>query len=387
MKYKVVHIITGLTTGGAERALYNLLSGGLARRFDCAVVSLCDAGTFGARIEALGVPVHALGMRSGLPRPSALTRLYHVIRKIYPDVVQGWMYHGNLAASVATQMALKRPALAWNVRQSLYGLAGEKPLTRQVIRANRWFSCGTDAVLYNSRISREQHESFGFARARGQVIPNGFDLKHLGADAEIGLRVRREFGIPAEALVVGHVARFHPMKDHASFLRAAVRVADEMPATYFLMIGRGVSPDNPALVGIVPSRLMERFCFPGERQDVSDLMRAMDVFCLSSNSEAFPNVLGEAMACGLPCVTTDVGDSADVVGDTGIVVPPRDDEGLARGVLTMLSKPSEERRALGRAARARIERCYALPGIVEQYAVLYEILVSGKERRSGKSDE
>jgi len=133
-----------------------------------------------------------------------------------------------------------------------------------------------------------------------------------------------------------------------------------------------VSPENPTLAGIVPPELLERFIFPGERTDVQRLMQAMDVFCLSSWSEAFPNVLGEAMACGVPCVATDVGDSADIIGDTGIVVPPSDTEALARGLMLMLEKPDEERRALGRAARQRVKEHYSLAAVVEEYARLYE---------------
>lgn len=372
---RILHIITGLSTGGAERALYNLLSGGLAGRFDCAVLSLRDEGSTGAPIRALGVPVDTLGMRAGLPGALALLRLWRQVRAFRPDVIQGWMYHGNLAASLAARMAPGRPALAWNVRHSLYDLGHEKPLTRQVIRANRAASGCARAIIYNSHLSRGQHETFGFAGARGMVIPNGFDLGRLKPDPRATAAVRREFGMPDTAPVIGHVARFHPMKDHATFLRAAVEVARRVPDARFLLAGREVTPDNPALAGIVPPDLMGRFTFTGERDDVHRLMPAMDVFCLSSWSEAFPNVLGEAMACGVPCVTTDVGDSAAIVGETGLVVPPPDGAALARALTEMLEKPTQERRALGRAARERIAANYSLDAITDRYARLYEGLM------------
>jgi len=372
----ILHLITGVSTGGAERALYNVLSGGLGERFDNAVLSLRDEGTMGPWIRELGVPVYTLDMRSGIPGLKVLARVWQIVRSLDPHVIQGWMYHGNLAASVAARLAPGRPALAWNIRHSLYDLKKEKPMTRQVIRVNRLFSGAADAIIYNSRLSRSQHELFGFQSSRAVVIPNGFDLQRLRSDSATGTAVRRELGLPRDATVIGHVARFHPMKDHASFLRAAVGVARTHPSARFLLVGRNVSPNNPALAGIVPPELLGRFVFTGERSDPHRLMQAMDVFCLSSWSEAFPNVLGEAMVCEVPCVTTDVGDSADIVADTGIVVPPADAQALASGLERMVRRSPEERRALGRAARERIQTHYGLDSVVSQYADLYERLGS-----------
>ncbi len=370
----VLHIITGLSIGGAERTLYNLLAGGLMEATDVAVLSLCDEGVFGPRIRDLGVPVYALGMRRGVPTPFAVWRLQRLVKKLRPRVIQGWMYHGNLAASVAAHLATgPRPAVIWNIRQSLYSLTNEKVLTQQVIRANRWLSRGVDAIIYNSHLSRRQHEAFGFVIERGQVIPNGFDTERLYPDPERGRAMRKALRIPEEATVIGHMARFHPMKDHVSFLRAAVEVMKKHFHVICLLAGRDVNLQNSLLSGIVPSNLEERFRFVGERDDVPDLMRTMDVFCLSSAwGEAFPNVLGEAMACGVPCVATDVGDSRYIVGDTGIIVPPLNSSALALGLLEMVRRPKEERAALGRAARARIEERYTLPKVVEQYQWLYK---------------
>lgn len=374
----LLHIITGLGTGGAERALTALLAGGLAGRFECAVLSLADEGTMGTHIQALGVPVYTLGMRAGMPGPGALWRLRHHLRALRPDVIQGWMYHGNLASSLAARLAPGRPGLVWNVRQSLYDLCNEKRLTQQVIRANRMLSRHPSALIYNSRLSREQHERFGFNARRGVVIPNGFDLSRLRPDSEVGATVRREFRVEPQALIVGHVARFHPMKDHVGFLRAAVDVARRVPQARFLLVGREVSPDNPALAGIIPADLLSRFIFTGEQRDVTRLMQTMDVLCSSSWSEAFPNVLGEAMACGVPCVATDIGDSASIVGETGLVVPPSDSTELAKALTVMLEKSSSERFALGLEARRRVHEEYSLDNIVDRYSELYKTVVGGK---------
>lgn len=370
----LLHIITGLSIGGAERALYNLLSGGGARHFDSIVISLQDEGSYGARIRALGVPVHTLKINHGPFMPSALFRLRSLVRRIQPQVIQGWMYHGNLAASLAAKLAPQRPPVVWNIRHSLYDLAHEKLFTRQIIRCNRLFSRHANTIIYNSRLSREQHQAFGFASARGQVIPNGFDTTVLKPMPECRASIRRTLGISDDKLVVGHVARYHPMKDHEGFLRAAITVAEQRPDVLFLMAGREASLDNPSLSGIVPPQLSDRFVCLGERSDVYDLMQAMDIFCQSSWSEAFPNVLGEAMAFAVPCVATNVGDSADIVGDSGRVVPPNNPAALADAVLELLALPGERRAALGRSAKKRIEENYELSRIVENYRTHYHNL-------------
>ncbi|WP_404363721.1 glycosyltransferase [Marinobacter sp.] len=379
----ILHVITGLGTGGAERALFSTLEGGLADAMSCHVLSLTDEGTYGSRIRALGVPVYALHMRRGLPTLRVISGLARVIREVKPDVLQGWMYHGNLAASVGRLMAASSPALAWNVRHSLYGMTGEKPMTRHVIRANALLSRRPDVILYNSETSRRQHEAFGFSAKQGQVIPNGFDLDRLAPSVERGDAIRQELEIPRDAPVIGHVGRLHPLKDHPGFLRAAVRLLkQEARDAHVIMSGLGVSDDTASLASLIPAELKARFHLLGERRDVPDLMRAMDVFCQSSWSEAFPNVLGEAMAAGVPCVATDVGDSADIVGDTGVVVPPSDEEALFWGLQQLLAKPTAERQALGEAARSRVAARYGRDAVVSQYINLYEDL-AGRKRPAG----
>ena len=371
---KILHVITGLSTGGAEKSLYNILSGGLARRFDTSVLSLGNCGTVGGAVAELDVPIHTLDMQNSFPTPKILGRLQRIVRGSAPDIIQGWMYHGNLAASLGAGFSRSRCVVMWNVRQSLYNLKAEKPLTRQVIRANRFCSRKVGGIIYNSHLSQIQHAEFGFDDRRARVIPNGFDLDGLRHDRETRQRVRAELGVSKDTLLIGHVARFHPMKDHVGFLRAAVRVARLMPHTRFLLIGRDVSPENPAISGIVPTALSGRFLFTGERPDVEQLMQAMDLLCSSSWSEAFPNVLGEAMAFGVPCVATDVGDNADILGNAGIIIPPSDSNALAEGLLAMLDKDAADRERLGQNARKRIAQHYSLQRIVKRYAELYEEL-------------
>jgi len=370
---KVVHVISGLSTGGAERALYNLLQGGLGTEFDNHVISLNDAGTIiGPQIEALGVPVTALGMNAGKPSITSLSKLRKTIKVLQPDLIQGWMYHGNLAATLARSVASQNVALIWNIRQSLYKIKDNKLLTRQIIRANRFFSNSPDALLYNSQLSQQQHEAFGYAATHGKVIPNGIDLQRFIFSEDSRQRLRAELSIPLEALVIGHVARLHPMKDHSGFLQAAEIIIANYPDVHFVLIGKDVSLDNTDLKQQIPSPMQNNFHLLGERSDVADLMSAMDIFCQSSWSEAFPNVLGEAMAVGVPCVATDVGDSAFILGESGIMVPPRDPTTLSEGLETLLALPFTDLKLLGVQARKRIENKFALDAIVKIYSSCYK---------------
>ncbi len=379
-KIGVLHIITGLTTGGAERALYNLLNGGLAERFNSHVISLSDDGTMGSHIRALGVSVTSLGMRGGRPSFYGLVKMRRVVREFQPDLIQGWMYHGNLVAALARSIAAGHPPLVWNVRQSLYDIGNEKFITRLVVKLNKFFSSSPDVIINNSYLSQKQHESFGFVSQSGLVIPNGIDVQRFCFSAEARKHIRTELGIPVEAQVVGHVARLHPMKDHPAFLRAAVSIALRYPTLHFLLSGRDVLLENKILEPLVPAWVRDRFHLLGERGDVSELMCAMDVFCVSSAwGEGFPNVIGEAMAVGVPCVATDVGDSAIVIGDTGAVAPLRDEKALSAAISKLLMMSSEERYALGTSARVRIEKKYTLETIVKKYAALYEKLIQERE--------
>jgi glycosyltransferase involved in cell wall biosynthesis len=374
----IVHIITGLSTGGAEKALYNILQSGLDRNFDNYVISLGDEGTLGAKIRALDVPVITLNMRRGRPSISGFVQLRKAIRKIDPDLIQGWMYHGNLAATIACRLAPRRPPLLWNIRQSLYDMYAEKLLTRQIIRMNRYLSSSPNAIIYNSYLSRDQHESFGISAKNAVVIPNGIDLKQFCFSKESRIRVRMELNIPKDGSVVGHVARFHPMKDHSTFLQAALELAKRIPDTHFILCGSGVSFDNKSIEQQVPLQVRNRFHLIEERGDVHDLMSAMDLFCQSSYSEAFPNVICEAMATSLPCIATDVGDTKRIVGDTGTLVQPKDVNGLADGLENLLKKTSEEICSLGKKARVRIESNYDLSSMITQYLKLYTHAIAAK---------
>lgn len=375
---RVLHLITGLGQGGAETMLFKLLAALDQGRFHCRVISLLDRGVLGERIEALGVPVTPLGLRGPWDLPKALLCLGEAVRASRPEVLQGWMYHGNLAAWCASLIAPGRPALIFGIRQSAYDLSTEKRATASVIRIGARLSSRADAIVYNSEIARTQHEALGYRPARGQVIPNGFDTTRFAPSPEARLSVRGEHGLAPDTPLVGLMGRFHPMKDHAGFIAAASLVLRQHDNTHFLLAGEGVHGDNQALHRAIDATgHADAFHLLGRRDDMARLNAALDVaVCASAYNEGFPNVIGEAMSCGVPCVVTAVGDSADIVGVTGRVVPPRSPERLAEAINVLLALPSEARQALGRAARQRVVEHYSIGSVAYAFAALYQRLLA-----------
>jgi glycosyltransferase involved in cell wall biosynthesis len=370
---RILVFTTGLGTGGAERMLVKLVATLRGEGCDYTVVSLLDGGTQGAALHEMDVPVREARMKQPWRLPLLPLRLRQVVRAVDPDVIQGWMYHGNLAATVARRLARSTARLFWGVRQTFYGMATERPLTRLVIRANAALSGATDAVVYNSALSMRQHVEAGFAAARGVVIPNGFDTEQFRPDVAVRAAARARLDLSLQAEVVGLVARDHPMKDHAGFFAAAAAVARSRPDAHFVLAGTGVEAGNARIASLVrEAGLGERVRLLGEVREMEQLLPAFDVAVLSSAwGEAFPNVLGEAMACGVPCVSTDVGDAAAIVGEAGRIVPRADSGRLAAAIVEVLGLGAEGRRALGQAGRRRVEEKFSLAAVAARYAALY----------------
>jgi glycosyltransferase involved in cell wall biosynthesis len=368
---RVCHVITALGTGGAETMLWKLLAASEGLRAGATVVSLRDAGTVGPRIRALGVPVEEVGIGT-VPGLGQVRRLRAAVRAARPDVLQGWMYHGNLAALYGAR-GTGRPVL-WNIRQSLGRLADEKPGTALVIRAGALLSRRARVIVYNSRVSAAQHERLGYAADRTRLLPNGFDLHRFQPDPAARGRLRDRIGAPPDARVVGMVARFHPMKDHATFLAAMERLLPADPSLHVVLAGSGVAVTNESFARLLPREPWRaRVHALGEEAQVAALLAGLDVCALSSSrSEGFPNVVGEALACAVPCVVTDSGDAAAVLGEAGGVVAPGDAVAFAAAVRRLLDLAPEERARLGRMGRERIMREYSIDAVARRYESLYE---------------
>lgn len=369
---KIMHVITTLGPAGAETMLCRLVSAMDGSRFKNEVVSLTGILDQAEKLRATGVRVRTLNMKKSVPNPWLVMRLAQWIRESKPDVIHTWMYHSNLVGALAARLAGNVPVV-WGIHHSSFDPKVDKFRTLLVNRACASLSRKLPAyIVCCSEASAREHERLGYATKKLQVIPNGFDLQEVKPDPAARISVRVELGISAEALVIGMAARFHPHKDHRNFVLAAAQLRKQMPEIHFLLCGLDISWQNSQLARWIDAAgIRDRCHLLGTRRDMPRLFAAMDIATTTSCSEAFPVVIGEAMACGTPCVVTDVGDSALIVGETGTVVPPGDSDALAEAWRKLIEAGPEARRRLGIAARCRIRRHFALPAIVERYQAIY----------------
>jgi len=374
---RILHIVNDLAIGGSEMMLYKLLSRTNRKRFEPIVISLDGIEKLGPDIRQLGIPVHAMGMKPSLLGPLSLLRLIRAIRRLKPDLIQGWMYHGNLAAQLAGMFARRPVAVFWNIRQSLSSLDEEKPNTARAIKLGARLSRWPTKILNNSRMSAAQHNAIGYEAATSVVIPNGFDTDLFAPSEEARRSVRAELGVAQDTFLIGLMGRFHPLKDHATFLRAGALLLRDYPDAQFVLAGKNVDWNNESLrVMVQDLGMVERIHLLGERLDMPRITAALDVASSSSCEEGFPNVIGEAMACGIPCVVTDVSDLPWIVGDSGRVVPPRNPEAMANSWKGVIKIGRQERITLGNSARLRVNEYFSLSSVVAQYEALYETAVA-----------
>ena len=376
-KLRILHIINSFEFGGAEAMLCNLIQRTDRARFEPMVAALIDEMAVAGPIKDAGVPIVAMGMKASIPDPRGVARLSRHIRRTRPDVIQCWMDHSNLLGGLAAHLASAAPVI-WGIHHSNHVRELTKRTTLLTLGACAFFSKRVPArVVYCSEHSRKLYEQRGFAADKSVTIPNGFDTARFRPDADARSRVRRELGVDPSTPLIGLAARFDPFKDHANFLRAAAVVVSKYHAqAHFLLCGAHVDSANAQLTRLIESLGLANRChLLGPRRDVPRLFAALDVAASSSISEAFPLAVGEAMACGVPCAATDVGDSALMIGQTGKVVPARDSEALAKAFDELLSLSPEAREHLGRCARARICELFDLDAVSARYHALYEQVV------------
>lgn len=372
MKKRILHIITSLNVGGAERALFTLLNNGLEERYENIVVSLIDLGHYGPLLVAQGVSVHVFSINKNLSAIQALIRIGAFSKSVAPHIIQGWMYHGNFVAFLISKFWVRSGILTWNVRITLESLQTWPLITRFLVYVQRLLSASPHLIIYNSDRSKRQHIQYGFSRRNTCVIANGFDTEYWKPAQRYYSGFRSSLGLAPDSILIGFVGRNHEEKNIANFLQALSGVLNSNREIYAILIGRGVSAQSENLAFYAGRLPEEKVFFLGERIDISEIMPSFDLFCLPSKGEGFPNVIGEAMACAVPCIATDVGDVSMIVGDTGWVVPSNDSDSLRDAINDAVSLDRNRRFELGLKARARIESMFSIKSTVSKYISVYD---------------
>ncbi|MBK5065936.1 glycosyltransferase family 4 protein [Paraburkholderia domus] len=385
---KIVHIISGLGVGGAETTLYNLVRHTRGTDISHVVISLSSINSLADSIRAVGGEVRFLGLDRRIPSLRLFIRLVRWIVELDPDVVQTWMYHADFIGGLAARLARIIPrgrrishpfVLAWGIHRS------EVPTSHSFVLRTLASLCAIasryipDLTVCCAEAAYTSHVAFGYDQSRMRVIRNGFDIERFAPNLFAHRELIRLLGVPDYAIIIGIVGRFNPAKDFDNFLSAACLLAGRVSECHFVMIGKDVDRNNKALTTYADTpALRGRVHLLGARSDIPAVMPGFDILCLSSRTEGLPTVVGEAMACGVPCVVTNVGDTAELVGNTGIVVPPADHVALAEALEHMVSMSDTQRRRLGEDARARIQVDFSIDACWTQYRGAYE--ATGRSR-------
>jgi glycosyltransferase involved in cell wall biosynthesis len=373
MPKKLVIIITSLSVGGAELMLFKLLRKINLKKFKPTVISLTSYGEIGSRINGLGIPVHSVELSPNLSIFIKLIRFLKLLKDLKPDIIHTWMYHSDLIGGIAAKI-IGCDNILWSIRCTDILTDGVSKNTRYI----RKICAGLSNIIPTNIIcvahkAKKVHVKIGYDYQKMIVLGNGFDLNLFKYDLDSRVKIRESLNIKAGSLVIGSIGRFNNYKDHHNFIMAAQHLTLLKRKVYFLMIGRDVDINNYSLKSWIEEvGNPNRFKLLGEQREIVKLLSAMDIFCLHSKSEGFPNVLGEAMCMGLPSVVTNVGDSALLLGNSGVVVPSQDPNALAKGLLSLINKSEEERQLIGQLARKRIKENYSMEKIYSKYEILYE---------------
>jgi glycosyltransferase involved in cell wall biosynthesis len=359
---RICFLIRQWNQGGAQRQLLNLLREMDKTKYDISVLSFYGGGIYEEEIKQLpNVKYHNLRKRNRWDVFIFLFNLIRRLRQIDPGFLHGYLNGPNCLA-VLLKPFIPKTLIIWGVRASNMDYSRYDWLARFTYNLERFLSRFADQIIVNSKAGYEHAALNGFPKKSMTVIPNGIDIEQFRPSKEIGLKLREQWGANDNEILIGLIGRIDPMKDHSTFLKAAEIVKKETNNIRFVCVGEGPESYKQELIALGRRLgLSDRLVWAGSLKDMPTVYNALDMVCSSSFGEGFPNVIGEAMACGIPCVVTDVGDSAWIVGDTGVVVPPKNPKALAEGLLRCLNNEEASLQA-----RLRIEKNFSLKKMVER---------------------
>ncbi|RUO27870.1 glycosyltransferase family 4 protein [Aliidiomarina sanyensis] len=373
---KIVHIISSLDDGGAEGVLYRLCK--YDSKHKHVVISMMHEGKYGPLLRGVGVEVHCLNMPQSRVSLAGLGKLFKLLRKDKPNVVQTWMYHADLIGGVISRLAGVKNVF-WNVRNTTLEPGKSKRSTICVVKVCAFVSgLIPKKVVYCAYEARAVHEALGYKKGKAEIIGNGYDLTHFSINSDARVAFRNEIGLSVDENLIGMVGRYDPQKDHGKLIDALGLVINAGYDCKLVLIGRDLDANNQTLIKkIDDNKLTDNVVLLGQRTDIPAVMNGLDLHVLSSSfGEAFPNVLAEAMACATPCVSTEVGDAALIVGETGWIVPPKEEQALADTIMQALEEKQANHQAWSErkaSCRNRIVENFSIERMVGAYLQVWAI--------------
>ena len=326
---RLLFLVQSLGLGGAERQLVTLVKGLKRKGHRVLVAVFYPGGELRHELELVNVPVVCLDKRNRWDVFPFTLRLIRLLRQHRPEILHSYLVVPNIL-SVFMRPLFPSIRVVWGVRASEFNLSPYDWLWRWSEVLEYKLARFAHVIIANSHAGKACVAERGFPREKIRVIPNGIDTQKFCPHAESRARVRAEWGITDKDKLIGLVARLDPMKDHPTFLKAAAVLAKQREDTRFVCVGDGSPHYRQQLHALGHDLGLDgRIIWAGTRTDMPAVYNALDIACSSSSTEGFPNAIGEAMACGTICVVTDVGDSAELVGTSDLVVNPQNSESLA----------------------------------------------------------
>lgn len=367
---KIVHIITSLGEGGAETMLYKLLKYTDRKLYEVEVITMIDRSVMGDKIEELGIKLYELNMKRGIPTIRALIKAARICKDA--DIIQAWMYHADLLGFIIGKLIFKKRVF-FGIRHSNLERDKNKRTTLFIAKINAFLSRYVDKVVSCSEEATRNHIKYGYEKSKFVTIPNGFEIDRYHKVMDAKEILIKELGFDCDYKIICSVGRWNVLKDYNNLLSAVEILSRNRRYVKCLIAGTDIDYKNKELGHLIQEKnLKETIILLGRRNDIPTIMSASDVFVLSSSGEGFPNVIGESMACEVPCVVTNVGDCASIVGELGLVVERKNPLELASAIEKLLDLNVEQRDLLGKKLRKRVIDMFDINYIVKNFEELYK---------------
>ena len=383
VKKKIIHIITALNIGGAERMLTNLvLSKENSLEFTHHIIVLNNAGIMAEKLISSGVEVRDLRMSNLFSILKSIFILYNILRTYKPNIVHTWMYHSDFLGGLIAKFSGCRNII-WSIRNTdVYRGEGLSSSTYWIMKSCAILSRYIPKkIICVSNSALNSHVKFGYDKRKCTVIENGFDLNLFQYSENNRKKIRKNFNIDDNTLVIGSIGRQNEYKDYHNLILAAEKLIIQKSNIVFFIVGVGLNNNSFFFNLVKEKRILKHFMFLGARTDIHVILSAFDIFCLHSKSEGFPNCLGEAMSIGLPCIATNVGDVRILLNNDSLIVPKKNSQLLYEKLLLLSNKSYSDRCKIGLKAKEHIIKNFAIKKIFVKYNKIYSDIINDNEKK------